>query len=189
MTATVRHSILGVGAAVLALGVTAGVYAYAQNTSQDPRPFRGPGGSGGPGMPGGPGRFGGPGRGMLPMLGQRLGLSDAQKDQIRNIAGSHKDEWKALADRGRTAHEALNDAVTADAVDEALIRSRSAEAAVVDAEIAVARARAHAEVFQLLTAEQKAQAKTMRTEMKSRMKGRQDARRERRRRLLERFGL
>jgi len=58
------------------------------------------------------GRFGGPGgpMGMLPMLRPQLGLSDAQKDQIRNIAGSHKDEWKALADRSRTAHEALNDA-------------------------------------------------------------------------------
>ncbi len=189
MTATVRHIILGVGAGVLALGVTAGVYASARNTSQDPRPFRGPGGSGGPGRAGGPGGFGGPGRGMLPMLGPQLGLSDAQKDQIRNIAASHKDDWKALADRARMAHEALKDAVTADAFDETLIRSRGAEAAVVDADIAVARARARADVFQILTAEQKAQVKTMRMEMKNRMKGRQDARRERRRRLLERFGL
>jgi Spy/CpxP family protein refolding chaperone len=127
--------------------------------------------------------------GMLPMLGQKLGLSDAQKDQFRKIAASHKDDWKALADRGRTAHDALNDAVTADAFDETLIRSRSAAAAVVDAEMAVARARAHAEAFQILTADQKTQVRTMQAEMKNRMKSRQEGRRERRGRLLERFGL
>ena len=46
-------------------------------------------------------------------------------------------------------------AVTADTIDEALIRQKSAEVAAVDADMAVARARAHAEVFQILTAEQK----------------------------------
>lgn len=126
---------------------------------------------------------------MLPVLGAMLGLSDAQKDQIRNIAASHKDDWKVLADRGRTAHEALNDAVTADAVDETLIRSLSADAAVVDADIAVARARARAEVLPILTPDQKTQVKAMQAAMKNRMKGRQQAGRERRRRLLERFGL
>jgi Spy/CpxP family protein refolding chaperone len=198
MTATViRRIALGVGAGIVALGVTAGVYASAQNTNQDPPPFRGPGGPGRPGGPGGPGRFGGPGgpgmpggpMGMLPMLAPRLGLTDAQKDQVKHIAESHKDEWKALADRGRTAHEALNDAVTAEGFDEALIRSRSAEIGFFEADMAVARARAHAEVFQILTAEQKTQMKTMQAAMKNRMQGRQEGRRARRGRLLERFGL
>jgi protein CpxP len=106
--------------------------------------------------------------GMLPMLGRAIALTDAQKDQIRSIAASHQDEWKALADRGRAAHEALNGAVTADAVDDALIRQKSAEVAAVDAEMAVARAHAHAEVVQILTADQKAKLKTMQAEMKSR---------------------
>jgi periplasmic protein CpxP/Spy len=186
MTATAKRIALGVGASVIALAVTAGVYASVENTSQGPPSFRGRGmGPGGPGRFGGPGGPGGP-MGMLPMLGRQLGLTDAQKGQIKQIADSHKDEWKALADRGRTAHAALNDAVTADAFDEALIRSRSAEAAVVDTDMAVARARAHAEVFQILTADQKAQLKTKQTQMKDRMKNRQQARRGR---LLERFGL
>jgi len=99
--------------------------------------------------------------GMLPMLGPRIGLTDAQKDQIKAIADAHKDEWKALADRGRAAHMALDDAITADAVNEALIRQKSAEASAVDADLAVARAHAHAEVFLILTADQKTQLKTM----------------------------
>ena len=100
--------------------------------------------------------------GMLPMLGPWLGLSDAQKDQIKGIADVHKDEWKALADRARTAHLALDAAITADTVDDALIRQKSAEASAVDADAAVARAHAHAEVLQILTADQKAQLKTAR---------------------------
>jgi len=127
--------------------------------------------------------------GLLPMFGQRLGLTDAQKDQIKSIAESHKEEWKTIAGRARTAHEALEDAVTADAIDEGLIRQRSAEVGAVEADMAVARARTFAEFVQILTADQKAQLKTMQAEMKKRMKGRQEARHERRGRLLERFGL
>ena len=187
MTATVKRIALGVGAGIVALGVTAGVYAHGhdQNTSQDARPFRGRGGPGGPMGRGGPG---GP-MGMLPMFGAQLGLTDAQKDQVRNIAESHKAEWKALADRARTAHEALEDAVTAGAIDEGLIRQRSAEVGAAEGDMAVARAHTFAEVVQILTADQKARLKTMQTEMKTRMNGRQEARRERHGRLLERFGL
>ena len=43
----------------------------------------------------------------------------ADASRSRAIADSHKDEWKALGDRARTAHDALNDAVTADTFDEA----------------------------------------------------------------------
>ena len=64
-----------------------------------------------------------------------------------------------LADRARTAHGALQAAVTADTVDDALIRQKSAEAAAVGADMAVARARSDAEVFQILTADQEATLK------------------------------
>jgi periplasmic protein CpxP/Spy len=124
--------------------------------------------------------------GMLPMFGPKIGLSDTQRDQIKSIADAHKDEWKALADRARTAHEALNDAVIADAIDEASIRQKSAEVAAVDADLAVARAHAHAEVFQILTSDQKAQVKKMQAEMKNRMQNRPQARRGR---ILDRLGL
>ncbi len=110
--------------------------------------------------------------GMLPMLARELNITDAQKDQIKNIAESHREEWKALADRGRTAHEALRQSVTAETVDEGLIRQRSAEVAAVEADMAVARARVHAEVFQILTPEQKAQAKTLQSQAQERMKQR-----------------
>ena len=94
--------------------------------------------------------------GMLPRFGREIALTDAQRDQIKAIAETHKDDWKALADRARTARMALNDAVTADSINETVIRQKSSEVAAVDADMAVARARARAEVFQILTAEQRA---------------------------------
>jgi len=124
--------------------------------------------------------------GLLPMFGREIGLTDTQRDQIKAIADSHKDEWQALGDRARKAHEALNEAVTADTVDDALIRQKSAEVASVDADMAVARAHAHAEVLQILTADQRAQIKKRQADMKDRLKNRQEGRRGR---LLDRFGL
>jgi len=190
MTTPVNRIVLGAGAALLAVGVAAGAFVHAQdqNTNRPPRSFMGPGGpdwSGGPGRPGGPGRMGGP-MGMLPMLGRELNLTDTQRDQIKAIADSHKDEWKSLADRERAARTAVNDLVMADTIDEAAIRQKSAEVAAVDADAAVARAHAHAEVSQILTADQKAQLKTLQAEMKKRMQNRQQARHGR---LLERLGL
>ena len=184
MTTTVTRIVLGAGAALLAVGVAAGAFAHAQdqNTNRPSRPFMGRGG------PGGPGRFGGPGgpMGMLPMLGRELNLTDNQKDKIKAIADSHTNDWKALGDREHAARTALNDLVMADTIDEGAIRQKSAEVAAVDADAAVARAHAHAEVFQILTADQKAQLKARQAEMKQRMQNRPQARRGR---VLERFGL
>jgi Spy/CpxP family protein refolding chaperone len=155
-------------ATAIALGVAAGVWASAQNTNQKPRSFSGrdmgPGGRGGMLGPGGPG---GP-LAMLRMLGPQLDLTDAQKEQIKNIADSHRDEWKALGDRERLAHEALTTAIMADTIDEALIRSKSAELGVVQADVAVASARARAEVWQILTPDQQAKAKSLQEDFSAR---------------------
>jgi Spy/CpxP family protein refolding chaperone len=170
MTATVKRMTLGFGAGLIALTAVAGVFVQAQDQSQDPQAqTRGQKGRG-PGGPDGPRRFGGPGgpMGILPMLGHDLGLTDAQRDQVKAIAESHKADWRALADRARTAHMALNEAVTTAPIDEALIRQKSSELAAVDADLAVARARAHAEVFQILTAEQKEKAKARKLEGRGR---------------------
>src|SRR5207249_610369 len=135
----------GLGAALVALTVSAGVYASAQNTNPNPHPFMGRGMGPGGGAPGRGGPMGPDGPlGMLRMLGPQLNLTDAQKEQIKTIAESHREEWKALGDRERLAHEALTAAIMADTMDEALIRSKSAELGVVQADVAVASARARA---------------------------------------------
>ena len=159
----ITHRLVLAIAALGIVGAAAGVFAAArdQNTNQPPAPFSG----NGPGVHGRGGRGWGPGGplGMMPMLGRQLQLSDSQRDQVKAIAQSHRDEWQGLAQRARTAHQALAAAVTADAVDETLIRQKSAEVAAVDADMAVARAHAHTEVLQVLTADQKNKLKELQT--------------------------
>ena len=170
MTPMLKRIGLAVGAVTLALGIAAAVHAYDQDTSgQNPNagapPFRGRGPGRGMGGPGPGGGLLGP----LPMLARELGLSDAQKDQIKSIADSHRSEWKALVDREIAARQALDAAVTAQTVDEATIRQRSSEVAAIEADMAVARARAHAEVFQVLTPDQQAKAKQLQSQMRQRL--------------------
>jgi periplasmic protein CpxP/Spy len=167
MTATVKRLTLGFGAGLFAVTAIAGAFVHAQDQDTTPaRQFRGRG----PGGPDGPGGFRGPGgpMGMLPRLSREINLTDAQRDQIKAIAESHRADWRALSDRARTARSALNAAVNAEPIDEALIRQKSSEVAAVDADIAVARARAHAEVRQILTAGQKEQLKSMKAEGRGR---------------------
>jgi Spy/CpxP family protein refolding chaperone len=146
MTRVFSHIGLKVGAAILVLGM-AGAYASAQSTTTDPprRGGRGPGQFG----PGALGLFG-----PLPMMAQQLGLTDTQKDQIKSLAQSHADEWKALLDREVAARNAEQAAITATQFDEVTIRQKSAELAAVQADIAVARARARGELLQILTTDQ-----------------------------------
>jgi periplasmic protein CpxP/Spy len=166
MTHTTKRTVLGLVAAaglIVAAG-GAGAYAHAQdqNTNPAPRQFMGR-----DVFSRSPRGFMGP-MGMLPRLGRALQLTDAQRDQIKAIAASHKDEWQALFTRARAAHQGLQAAVTADAIDESAIRQKSAEVAAVDADLAVARAHAHAEVLQILTAEQKTKLNELKAQMQQR---------------------
>ena len=115
------------------------------------------------------GRGMGPGGalGMIDLPLGRLGLSPQQQDQVQAIMQSHQDEMKALGDRAMAAQDALQAAVTADTIDDNTIRARSADVAAVDADMAVARAHVRGEVLQVLTADQRAQAKQIQAEMEA----------------------
>lgn len=175
---TLKWMGIGLGALVLTVGLGAGAYVSAQNPDGPQGPFMGR--RGGPGGPGGPGRFGapgGPGGPMAflgPMIASRLNLTDAQEEQVKNILNSHRDQLKALGDRAMEAQQALHAAVTADALDEGLIRARAADRATVEADLAVAHAQIHAEVFRILTPEQRAQAKEMQSNMQQRLNQRRE---------------
>jgi Spy/CpxP family protein refolding chaperone len=163
LTAKAAAAMVAIPAILVALtGTGVSASAQDQNTSQSPPPFmgRGPGGRG-PMGPGGP-------LGMLPMLARDLQLTDAQRDQLKGIAQSHRDDWQALADRARTAHDALSSAVTADNLDETLIRQKSADVAAVDADMAVASAHVYGEFTQILTADQRAKLKTLQAQFNAR---------------------
>ena len=177
MNGMVTRMVLGISAVVAVALTLAGTPLAAGQGGQ------GPGGPGGRyGGPGGRGR-GGPGGPMGPdnpmmMLG-RLDLTEAQRGQVKQILDSHRDEQKALGDRAFAAHSALDASIASDGLNEAVIRGKAAEVAAVESDMAVMRARVYAEIFQLLTPEQQAQAKQNQAEMRQReadMRARRDQR-------------
>ena len=165
MTQTFRRIGLGIGAAALALVMAGTSY---QNLSAQGPDGGGRGGRPGWGGPGGPGRGGPGGPGAFgPMMLERLNLTTDQRDRVRQIMESHRDEQKAIGDREMTARGALNDAITG-TFDEGAIRSQAANLAAVDADQAVLQARIYSEVFQILTSEQQQQLKQLQADMKAR---------------------
>ena len=185
MPTTKRTNVKGIlvlaGVAVItaAIGFATTVQLSARNdqgAGQDPAGQGGRRGAGmmGQGMmgPGGPGMRGGPGgpfgRAGFPLRG--LDLTDAQRQQVRTIMESHRDEQKAIGDRMQAARKALHEAIAAELFDEGAIRAKAAELGAVEADAAVLQARIHAEIFTILTPEQVTKAKELRTQMENRMK-------------------
>jgi len=187
----ITRTLVGIGAALALVALASAVFVFAQEP-QLPGPL-GPGlhrmgppmgpmmGQGRMGPPMGRGWMGGGQMGppMGPMRGGRgglmglrlavgqLGLTDAQQDQIKKILESHKDEAQAFAKEAQPAHEALRNAVESN--DVGAIQAASTTLASVIAKGAVLRAKVHAEVFGVLTDEQRAKAKELRDRAEQRL--------------------
>ena len=171
------RTLIGIcGIAALVALVSAGVV-VAQ--VQNPAPAQGQQGM--PGMQGmGPmGRGMGPmGRGMGPMgpgpgpmmrgrgplaMGQllwQLGLTTEQVQAIKKIRESHRSDLQAIAGEAEPLREALRAAI--DAGNELAIRDASTKLGALMTERAVLQSRIHAEVFGVLTPEQKEKANQLR---------------------------
>ncbi|MGZ5436103.1 MAG: Spy/CpxP family protein refolding chaperone [Pyrinomonadaceae bacterium] len=132
-----------------ALLLTTAAVVFSQNPPQrpdgPPGPPRGPFGHG-PHGPRGPGGFG-------PLAG--LNLTDAQKEQIKQIHEGFAEQTKALRDQMRTLHESQRDPMSN--FDEAAVRSGAEARAKVRVEMEVAHAKMMSQVVNVLTAEQRAQ--------------------------------
>ena len=118
------------------------------------------------------GQHGHRGFGMMGGL-QQLGLSPDQQQQVKNTMASHRDEFKALRDRSRNAHQAQQAAIEQVPVNEDLIRSASTAVAAADADLAVLRAKVHEQVFSLLTPDQQTKAKQLQADRAARRAQRQ----------------
>jgi Spy/CpxP family protein refolding chaperone len=103
---------------------------------------------------------------------QQLDLSDGQREQVRGIVESHAAAVRDVGARMHAARQGLEALVTADVVDEASIREKSAEVAGVEADFAVLRARIHHELLAILTAEQQARARELRAAAEARRRDR-----------------
>lgn len=128
---------------------------------------------GGPGRgagPVGPGGRGGFGAGFA--LGQ-LNLSDPQKQQVRDIMQRDRDEMRSTMQRMDEAMQAQRAAINQVPVNEQAVRAAAAQVAAVQADLAVAQARVHADIWNILTPEQQVKAKELEQQAQARARERQ----------------
>lgn len=149
------RTLVGLAVAAFVVGTVAIGAVYAQQPGPGRRGMMGGGMMMGRGM-----MDGGP-LGMMHRGLARLGLSDAQKEQVKGIVQGHRDEMKGLAERLRQARRGIADTIANDG-DEAAIRAKSAELAGAQADLAVLGAKVRKEVLAVLTPEQQAKAKSFR---------------------------
>ena len=124
----------------------------------------------------GPGRrglfgHGGPGRGGFPGLA-RLDLTDAQREQVREVMQRYRDQMREAGTRLHQAHAAQRAAIETTPVNEGLIRSTTQTLANAQTDMAILRARIHTDVWSLLTPEQQEKAKQLKSERQARSKQR-----------------
>ncbi len=113
---------------------------------------RGPGGQG----PGGRGPGGPPPPDGGRMVLHFLGLTDAQKAQIKTIQDTEDAKAEALHEKLREAHDALEAATAKGQFNEAQVRTLAGAIAQHEIELTVLRARKDAAIYQIFTAEQRA---------------------------------
>jgi Spy/CpxP family protein refolding chaperone len=97
-----------------------------------------------------------------------LNLTDAQREQVRTIMQSHRDEGQALVQKAQASMEALRKATDA-TVDEGAAAQQGQALGAVIAEAAVLRGRVRGEVFAILTPEQQAEANKIAADRQQRM--------------------
>lgn len=137
--------------------VLAGVSAYAQGPAFGEFRGRGPGAGAGPGFD-------------LPL--RQLDLTEAQQEQVGQLAQQHRPQMRGLIDQVRKAQEVRRQAIQTLPVDEGRIRAAMQELAAAEAELAVQQARLQSEIFALLTAEQQQRLQQLRAEREARLRQR-----------------
>ena len=157
-----KNTFLGAIVVALGLGATVPYMSWAQDqpAAQGPemrhgRGFRGPGGPAG--------RMGGP---MGGAFGAMRDLTDAQREQVKAIRERHAERIRPLAERVHAAREAINNAVTSGNVGN--LQALSIEVGNAETELTFAQAQVQAEIFNVLTAEQKQKIAERRKQMENR---------------------
>ena len=91
---------------------------------------------------------------MFERLSSELGLTDAQKAQVRGVLKTHADEIVAQVQAGIDARKALHEAVIAQPPDENVIRSLAARVGEVHGNGAMLIVKIRSEIWPILTPEQ-----------------------------------
>ena len=110
---------------------------------------------------------------------EQLNLSDAQREQLRQIEERYRATFRAQR-RNRGQERAAFDPLSGGAFDEAAVRAAAQARANAEDEREVGRARMMYEMYNVLTAEQKAQLQTLRQQRREEFKQRRQEFRTRR---------
>ena len=130
------------------------------------------------GRPGGPG-----GRGPLAGLGmplRELQLTDAQKEQVRQIRSRHDAQIRDAMVRLETARRAQQKAVQTVPADEAQITSLTQDMVQAEVDAAIQASRLNSEIWTVLTPDQQSQLKKLREARQARAGQWRENRQERR---------
>jgi len=158
-----RFRSLAWGVALVALLATSVAYA------QEP-PGGGFGGRGGRGFgPGGPG-----------LVLNELNLTDAQREQVREIRGRYREQIQTLSRRLGDLTAKQRQAIETVPVNETLITSATQDMTQAQVEVAIQEARINADIWSVLTPEQQAKATKLRAERKAQMEQRRKENQQRR---------
>jgi Spy/CpxP family protein refolding chaperone len=158
-----RFRSLAWGVALVALLATSVAYA------QEP-PGGGFGGRGGRGFgPGGPG-----------LALNELNLTDAQREQVREIRGRYREQIQTLSRRLGDLTAKQRQAIETVPVNETLITSATQDMTQAEVEVAIQEARINADIWSVLTPEQQAKATKLRAERKAQIEQRRQENQQRR---------
>jgi protein CpxP len=112
------------------------------------------------------GRFGWTGRAF-----RQLGLTDAQKTQLRQIRQNHRANMDGLQQQLRASMQEMRQAYGESTFDEALATQKLTEVAPLKAKLMAERFKMRQEMLTVLTPEQKTQLDQMRNQFKARRAG------------------
>ena len=147
---------------VAALAIVLGSAIARSQTTSDappPPPMHEHFGMGGPGM-------GGPGMGFL---AKSLNLTDEQQAQMKTIMEKAHTSMKPLRQQSQQIEMQILQQHVMGTYDDAKVRTLAGQKAQIDAELTVAQAKVHNQLFQLLTPDQQTKAKEMVANHEARM--------------------
>lgn len=118
----------------------------------------------------GKGRRGGHQRGGFGRMAAKLNLTDAQKEQVKGIMEASRAKTESLREASKVNRQKMSEATANGQFDETTVSAIAQEQAAISAQLTVEKLRVKSQIFQILTAEQKAQMAQMKEQRKERFK-------------------
>lgn len=113
-----------------------------------------------------------PGGRFLERMTRILDLTEAQQASIKKVLAAEQEKTAALHEKKRENRQQLRSAEEAKPFDENAVRLLAEQRGAIEADLTIARARAHSQIDALLTSEQRELAAKLRPEPGEKHKGR-----------------